>query len=346
MAAEYTSTNRGITLWPPVRFEKLVWLISEGGDARRSSRDRTYQSAILDRDRRGQHAHPVGLRADLRRRSRRHRRVRHPRRRHARAARTTARPHRGLGIVAHRERRGVACPTCSWPKPATRWAVRSPTSSATSTRPQRPSTCRATSLRETILDIHRALLIDTHPVLAGKWRTEPVWIGSYSAGPPAATLRATGGSPHPRCHRRPVRVHESHRHPGLHPGDGDACPLRDHPPVPRRQRASRSCADPRTAPSRRPDQGGDPADLGGHRQPEAPLHRGAHRIPVGRLRADRRVRCRRHVRRAAQRQHAVRRHRDDRAPMARRRPSRSGPTRSCTRSSTNCSSTRSSTRSR
>ncbi|MDG1786226.1 MAG: hypothetical protein P8H61_09905, partial [Ilumatobacter sp.] len=48
MAAEYTSTNRGITLWPPVRFEKLVWLISEGGDSRRSTRDRTYQSALLD----------------------------------------------------------------------------------------------------------------------------------------------------------------------------------------------------------------------------------------------------------------------------------------------------------
>ena len=47
MAPEYTATDRGITLWSPVRFEKLVWLISEGGYSRRSARDRTYQSAIL-----------------------------------------------------------------------------------------------------------------------------------------------------------------------------------------------------------------------------------------------------------------------------------------------------------
>ena len=39
---------------------------------------------------------------------------------------------------------------------------------------------------DTILGIHRALLADTHPVLAGRWRDEPVWIGSYSAGPPGA----------------------------------------------------------------------------------------------------------------------------------------------------------------
>jgi len=39
---------------------------------------------------------------------------------------------------------------------------------------------------ETILDIHRALLSDTHPVMAGRWRREPVWIGSYSGGPPEA----------------------------------------------------------------------------------------------------------------------------------------------------------------
>ncbi|MGA9277962.1 Fic family protein [Ilumatobacter sp.] len=39
---------------------------------------------------------------------------------------------------------------------------------------------------ETILDIHRALLGSTHPVLAGRWRNEAVWIGSYSGGPPEA----------------------------------------------------------------------------------------------------------------------------------------------------------------
>ncbi|MFK8024126.1 MAG: Fic family protein [Ilumatobacter sp.] len=39
---------------------------------------------------------------------------------------------------------------------------------------------------ETILDVHRALLRSTHPVLAGRWRNETVWIGSYSGGPPVA----------------------------------------------------------------------------------------------------------------------------------------------------------------
>lgn len=39
---------------------------------------------------------------------------------------------------------------------------------------------------ETILDVHRALLGSTHPVLAGRWRNEAVWIGSYSGGPPKA----------------------------------------------------------------------------------------------------------------------------------------------------------------
>ncbi len=39
---------------------------------------------------------------------------------------------------------------------------------------------------DAILGIHRALLRDTHPVLAGRWRNETVWIGSYSAGPPEA----------------------------------------------------------------------------------------------------------------------------------------------------------------
>lgn len=39
---------------------------------------------------------------------------------------------------------------------------------------------------DAILGIHRVLLKDTHPVLAGRWRNEAVWIGSYSGGPPKA----------------------------------------------------------------------------------------------------------------------------------------------------------------
>ena len=35
------------TSWPPVRFERLTWLIEEGGDARRSGRGRRYDSAIV-----------------------------------------------------------------------------------------------------------------------------------------------------------------------------------------------------------------------------------------------------------------------------------------------------------
>ncbi|MEM1332972.1 MAG: Fic family protein, partial [Actinomycetota bacterium] len=38
----------------------------------------------------------------------------------------------------------------------------------------------------TILDVHRALLRSTNPVIAGRWRDEVVWIGQYAAGPPGA----------------------------------------------------------------------------------------------------------------------------------------------------------------
>jgi Fic family protein len=53
---------------------------------------------------------------------------------------------------------------------------------------------------ETILDVHRALLASTHPVLAGRWRTETVWIGSYSAGPPEAEFVP------PAPHRVPAAI--------------------------------------------------------------------------------------------------------------------------------------------
>ncbi|MFI7587314.1 Fic family protein [Spongisporangium articulatum] len=36
---------------------------------------------------------------------------------------------------------------------------------------------------DAVLAMHRALLEDTHPDMAGKWRTEQVWIGGSSTGP-------------------------------------------------------------------------------------------------------------------------------------------------------------------
>lgn len=41
-----------------------------------------------------------------------------------------------------------------------------------------------------ILAMHRALLGDQHPDWAGRWRTEPVWIGGGAAGPQNATYIA------------------------------------------------------------------------------------------------------------------------------------------------------------
>ena len=35
------------TAWPPVTFERLTWLIEEGGDARRSVGGRRYDSAVV-----------------------------------------------------------------------------------------------------------------------------------------------------------------------------------------------------------------------------------------------------------------------------------------------------------
>ena len=35
------------TEWPPVTFERLTWLIEQGGDARRSGRGRRYDSAVV-----------------------------------------------------------------------------------------------------------------------------------------------------------------------------------------------------------------------------------------------------------------------------------------------------------
>ena len=39
-----------------------------------------------------------------------------------------------------------------------------------------------------ILDMHRSLLTDTDPDIAGRWRSEQAWVGGSSLGPHAATF--------------------------------------------------------------------------------------------------------------------------------------------------------------
>ena len=153
----------------------------------------------------------------------------------------------------------------------------------------------------TILDVHRALLRDTHPVLAGKWRTDPVWIGSYSAGPPGATFVPPAADRIPDAiedlcefmNRTDIPVFIQamlmHAHfETIHPfpdGNGRVGRALIHALL-RRDGLTKAAT---------------PANLGGHRLAEAPVHRGAHRISIRRLRPDRRTRRRRHVRCAAQR---------------------------------------------
>jgi Fic family protein len=187
MAAEYTSTNRGITLWPPVRFEKLVWLISEGGDSRRSTRDRTYQSALLDQIADASMLIPSDcalvsedVRAAIA--------AFDIRVGHTLAPLETLLVRIEASASSRIENVAASLPDLFMAETGDEMGR-----SVADVIGNVDATVAAIDLSsdissDTILDIHRALLIDTHPVLAGKWRTEPVWIGSYSAGPPAATF--------------------------------------------------------------------------------------------------------------------------------------------------------------
>ncbi|BAN00396.1 Fic family protein [Ilumatobacter coccineus] len=175
------------TLWPPVTFEKLVWLIEEGGDQRRSTAQRTYQSAIVP---------PIAdeimmipsetalLSEDVRT---------------AIAAfdvrvGDTLAPLEAL-LVRIESSASSKIENVAAPVPDLLLAETGDERgrSVADVIGNVDATMAAIVLSEeitpdTILDIHRALLSSTHPILAGRWRTDPVWIGSFSGGPPEATF--------------------------------------------------------------------------------------------------------------------------------------------------------------
>lgn len=174
-------------LWPPVRFERLVWLISEGGDARRSTRDRSYQSALIDEISHVDMLIPSDcalvsedVRAAISAFD-------------IRVGDTLAPLEPLLVRIESSSSSRIENVAASLPELFMAEAGDDMERSVADVIGNVEATIAAIDLSsdisaETILDIHRALLIDTHPVLAGKWRSDPVWIGSYSAGPPAATF--------------------------------------------------------------------------------------------------------------------------------------------------------------
>lgn len=171
--------------WPPVTFERLTWLIAEGGDARRSGGGNRYDSAIVPEIADASMMLPseVALVSedvrtaiaafDLR-------------------VGDTLAPLESLLVriesSASSRIENVAAPV---PDLLIGEVDHDQGRSVADVIGNVGATAAAIDLShditpDAILGIHRALLKDTHPVLAGRWRNETVWIGSYSAGPPAA----------------------------------------------------------------------------------------------------------------------------------------------------------------
>lgn len=175
------------SMWPPVKFEKMVWLIEQGGDSRRSTAQRTYKSAVvpniadeimmipsetalLSEDVRtaiaafdvrvGDTLAPLEallVRIESSASSK---------------IENVAAPVPDLLIAETGDERGHSVADVIGNVDATMAAI----------------VLSEELTPDTVLDIHRALLASTHPILAGRWRTDPVWIGSFSAGPPKATF--------------------------------------------------------------------------------------------------------------------------------------------------------------
>ena len=173
------------TTWPHVTFERLTWLIAEGGDARRSGGGNRYDSAIVPEIANATMMLPseVALISedvrtaiaafDLR-------------------VGDTLAPLESLLVriesSASSRIENVAAPV---PDLLIGEVDSDQGRSVADVIGNVGATSAAIDLShditpEAILGIHRALLRDTHPVLAGQWRKEAVWIGSYSGGPPAA----------------------------------------------------------------------------------------------------------------------------------------------------------------
>ena len=174
------------TKWPAVEFEELVWLIEEGGDASRSSHERTYRSAIVPRI--GDEIMSIPSETAL----------------VSEDVRTaiaafdvrvgdTLAPLEALLVrieaAASSRIENVAAPV---PELLLAETGDERGRSVAEVMGSVEATAAAIVLSDditpqTILDVHRALLASTHPILAGRWRTDPVWIGSFSGGPPKAT---------------------------------------------------------------------------------------------------------------------------------------------------------------
>ena len=173
------------SLWPAVTFERLTWLIEEGGDARRSGQGRRYDSAIIpdigDADMLlpsevalvSEDVRTAIAAFDLR-------------------VGDTLAPLESLLVriesSASSRIENVAAPV---PDLLIAEAGDDQGRSVADVMGNVEATTTAIILSddispETVLDIHRALLSKTHPVLAGRWRDDVVWIGSYSGGPPKA----------------------------------------------------------------------------------------------------------------------------------------------------------------
>ncbi len=173
------------TDWPPVTFERLTWLIEQGGDARRSGRGRRYDSAVVPDIADAEMMLPsecalvsedvrTAIAAfDLR-------------------VGDTLAPLESL-LVRIESSASSRIENVAAPVPDLLMAETGDDQgrSVEDVMGNVEATTAAIVLAEeispeTILDVHRALLGSTHPVLAGRWRHEAVWMGSYSGGPPEA----------------------------------------------------------------------------------------------------------------------------------------------------------------
>ena len=173
------------TLWPVVGFERLTWLVAEGGDSRRSNRGRPYDSAVMPAIADVELLIPSEcalLSEDVRTAIASF---------DLRVGETLA-PLEALLVriesAASSRIENVAAPV---PELFVAAIDADGGRSATEVIGNVDATTSAIVLAEditpqTILDIHQSLLRSTHPVIAGKWRDETVWIGQYAAGPPGA----------------------------------------------------------------------------------------------------------------------------------------------------------------
>ncbi len=173
------------TLWPAVTFERLTWLVAEGGDSRRSNRGRPYDSALIPE---------IGY-ADLLIPSECALMSEDVRTAIASFDLKVGETLAPLEALLVRIESAASSKIENFAAPVPELFLSSVDAdggrSASEVIANVDATTSAIVLSdeitpETILDIHRALMRDTHPVLAGRWRSETVWIGTYSSGPPGA----------------------------------------------------------------------------------------------------------------------------------------------------------------